>query len=308
MARQPPPHRNQERLGLSVVAFIALAALASLGLVGLTVLARGGSLIPSIPASSRVHDSRLMKQLGAALAIGVAVLVITRWPSAALAAVAVSFLWPNIAGGTSVGRRQLEKVEALAAWTESLRDTAGAASGLEQAIATTVNSAPGLLRPQVRALSSRLVGRVPLPIALAMFAEEVGDPSADMVVAALSLNARQRAGGLDRILTSLALTFREELEMRRQVEHQRRSLRRQALQISGLVIAFVVIQTLFSRSIVDAYDTLAGQLVLLAIVAVFVGGLIRIRRLSEPAPQPRFLTSSEAMNQIASSRPTGVRL
>lgn len=291
-----------------MAAFIALAALGALGLVGVIVLARGGSLIPSLAPSSRVYDSRLMKQLAVALAIGVVVLVVTRWPSAALAAVAVSFLWPNIAGGTSVGSRQLEKVEALAAWTESLRDTAGAASGLEQAIATTVSSAQPLLTRQVRALSSRLIGRVPLPVALAMFAEEVGDPSADMVVAALSLNARQRAGGLDRILTSLAITFREELEMRRKVEHQRRSLRRQALQISGLVIAFVVIQTLFSRSIVDAYGSLTGQLVLLMIVAVFVGGLIRIRRLSEPAPQPRFLTTSQSLNQIVDTQRAGVRV
>lgn len=285
-----------------MVAFITLAALAALGLVAIGVLARGGSLIPNVQVSSRVYDSRLMKQVGAALAVGVIVLMVTRWPSAALAAVAVSFLWPNIAGGTRVGRRQLEKVEALATWTESLRDTAGAASGLEQAIATTVASAPPLLTRQVGALSSRLVGRVPLPIALATFAEEVGDPSADMVVAALSLNARQRAGGLDRILTSLAITFREELEMRRKVEHQRRSLRRQALQISGLVIAFVVIQTLFSRSIVHAYGTVTGQLVLLMIVAVFVGGLIRIRRLSEASPQPRFLTNSATLNQIANSQ------
>lgn len=291
-----------------MVAFIALAALAALGLVGVIVLARGGSLIPSLAPSNRVYDSRLMKQLAVALAIGVVVLVVTRWPSAALAAVAVSFLWPKIAGGTGVGRRQLEKVEALAAWTESLRDTAGAASGLEQAIATTVGSAPPLLTRQVRALSSRLIGRVPLPVALAMFAEEVGDPSADMVVAALSLNARQRAGGLDRILTSLAIAFREELEMRRKVEHQRRSLRRQALQISGLVIAFVVIQTLFSRSIVHAYGSLTGQLVLLMIVAVFVGGLIRIRRLSEPEPQPRFLTTSQSLNQITDTQWAGVRV
>lgn len=90
--------------------------------------------------------------------------------------------------------------------------------------------------------------------------------------------------------------------MRRKVEHQRRGLRRQALQISGLVITFVVIQTLFSRSIVHAYGTLTGQLVLLVIVAVFVGGLIRIRRLSEPLPQPRFLTTSQSLNQIVDQR------
>lgn len=289
-----------------MVAFLVLTALAALGLIALMVLAQGGSIIPRLSGSSPLEDSKVAKQLGVAVTVGVVVLAVTRWPSAAVAGAAVSFVWPNIAGGTSVGRRQLQKVEALAAWTEALRDTAGAASGLEQAINATVASAPPLLARQVRALSSRLIGRVPLPMALAMFAEEVGDSSADMVVAALSLNARQRAGGLDRILTSLAISFREELEMRRKVEHQRRGLRRQALQISGLVITFVLIQTLFSRSIVHAYGTLAGQLVLLMIVVVFVGGLIRIRRLSEPSPQPRFL-AAQSLAQFVDAEQSGAR-
>ena len=99
--------------------------------------------------------------------------------------------------------------------------------------------------------------------------------------------------------------------MRRKVEHQRRGLRRQALQISGLVIGFVVIQTLFSRSIVHAYSSLTGQVVLLIIVAVFVGGLMRIRRLSDPAPEPRFLTGSNQFTrteEIADSSGRGVRV
>lgn len=290
-----------------MLAFLALAALAALGLVGLVMLATGRSLMPRFPASSRVYDATLMRQIVVAVGIGVLVLAVTRWPSAGLAAVAISFLWPRIAGGTRVGRHQLAKVEALATWTESLRDTAGAASGLEQAIAGTVASSPPLLAAHVRALSARLTGRVPLPRALMIFAEEIGDPSADMVVAALSLNARQRAGGLDRILTALALTFREELEMRRKVEHQRRSVRRQALQISGLVIGFVIIQTLFSRSIIDAYSTLTGQLVLIVIVAVFVGGLIRIRRLSEPTAQPRFLATMDSLVEVTAQPTPGVR-
>ena len=92
-----------------------------------------------------------------------------------------------------------------------------------------------LLRAPVRELAARLDGRVPLPEALARFADDVDDPAADMVVAALSLNARQRAGGLDRILTSLAASSRTELEMRRKVELERRALRRQAQRIAFAV-------------------------------------------------------------------------
>ena len=81
-------------------------------------------------------------------------------------------------------------------------------------------------------------------------------------MAALTLNARQRAGGLDRILTSLAASSRAELEMRRKVELERRGLRRQAQRIAGAVTGFAVLQAVFARGWVTPYSTATGQLVL----------------------------------------------
>ena len=114
----------------------------------------------------------------------------------------------------------------------------------------------------MRELAARLDGRVPLPEALARFADDVDDPAADMVVAALSLNARQRAGGLERILTSLAASSRTELEMRRKVELERRALRRQAQRIAFAVVGFVALQAVFARGWVEPYSTPLGQFVL----------------------------------------------
>ena len=230
-------------------------------------------------------------------------LVATRWPAAAIAAAGLVALWPRVFGGAAAGRRELGKIEAIAAWTESLRDTAGAAAGLEQAIPATVASAPELLRPALGDLTARLAGRVPLPEALARFADDVADPAADMVVAALSLNARQRAGGLERILTALAATARSELEMRRKVELERRGLRRQAQRIAGAVVGFVVLQAVFARGWVAPYSTAAGQLVLTLLIAVFLAAFVRMRSLSTSVAPPRFLTTSEAVTEIASYKP-----
>ena len=171
---------------------------------------------------------------------------------AALASAALVALWPRLTGGRSAGTRQLAKMEAIATWTESLRDTAGAAAGLEQAIPATVAAAPAVLPAPAARSAARLDGRVPLPEALVHFADDVDDPAADMVVAALSLNARQRAGGLDRILTALAASTRAELEMRRKVEHERRAVRRQAQRIAGAVVGFAALQAVFARGWVAA--------------------------------------------------------
>lgn len=284
-----------------MIGFVLLAMLAALGVVGLVRLARGKALLPVSPGRStrKPLDVAKVRQVGIAVLVAVVVLAITRWPAAAIAAGVVAFVWPRLVGGGALGRRQLERVEAIAAWTESLRDTAGAASGLEQAIASTVDGAPPLLVRPLSRLVAQLQGRVPFPEALSQFAEAVGDPSADLVVAALLLNSRQSSGGLGRILTELARTSRDELEMRRTVEHQRRAVRRQAFAISIIVVAFATTQILSSNTFIHAYSSVVGQLVLAGVVVAFGFGLMRIRKLSEPDPQPRFLASVDELTVTA---------
>ena len=287
---------------MAMLGFLLAVAAACLGLLTIVRLSRGTSALPRIRLRSS-FDPRGTRQLGIALVAGLAALLITRWALAGVAAAVVVVLWPRLFGGGRAGRRQLEKVEALAAWTESLRDTATAAAGLEQAIPATVGAAHALLLAPVRDLAARLDGRVPLPEALARFADDVDDPAADMVVAALSLNARQRAGGLERILTSLAASSRTELEMRRKVEHERRALRRQAQRIALAVLGFIVLQALFARGWVEPYSTLLGQLVLMVLAAIFIGAFVRMRSLSDGEVEARFLTSPRELTEIASYKP-----
>jgi tight adherence protein B len=149
-----------------MVLFVASCVAFAAGLLALAALARGHVLLAAPKPSPRFHP-RGLRQLGLACTAGVAVLALTRWPAAALATGGLVAFWPKLTGGSRVGQRTLEKLESLATWTESLRDTAGAASGLEQAIPATVPAAPAVLRRPLRDLAARLDGRVPLPEALA---------------------------------------------------------------------------------------------------------------------------------------------
>ena len=292
---------------MAMLGFLVATAAAALGLVAILRLVRGRSALPKMSLPGTIDPTR-SRQAGVAAAVGLVALVLTRWPLAGLAAGVVVFFWPRLFGGGAAGRRQLEKIEALASWTESLRDTATAAAGLEQAIPATVPAAHTLIRGPVRELAARLDGRVPLPEALARFADDVDDPAADMVVAALSLNARQRAGGLERILTSLAASSRTELEMRRKVELERRALRRQAQRIAFAVVGFAALQAVFARGWVEPYSTPLGQLVLAILTAAFLGAFIRMRSLSNSEPESRFLTSPENVTEIASYKPHPTRM
>ena len=61
--------------------------------------------------------------------------------------------------------------------------------------------------------------------ALRRFADDLDDPSADLVLAALIINARLRDPGLRTLLGALSGAVREELDMRRRIEAQRKSTR-----------------------------------------------------------------------------------
>src|SRR4051812_8914884 len=127
-----------------------------------------------------------------AAAVGLLVAAITRWPVAAGAAVAVIYLWPRMFGGARSAAGQVERVEALATWTESLRDSIAGSIGLEEAIRHSLYVAPPVLNPALQRLEGRLRVQIPLPHALAAYAEEFEDSSADLVVAALILNSKLR--------------------------------------------------------------------------------------------------------------------
>ena len=149
-----------ERGGVAMMlAFLLAVAAAALGIVGLLHLARGRdpAAYPKQPTRPP-RDPAQLRRAGLAAALALGVLVVTRWPAAALAAGGLALLWPRVFGGAAAGRRELRKIEAIAVWTESLRDTSAAASGLEQAIPATVSSAPELLQRPLRDLSARLAG------------------------------------------------------------------------------------------------------------------------------------------------------
>ena len=83
--------------------------------------------------------------------------------------------------------------------------TAGSV-GLEQAIIATSRTAPAPIAVELVTLADRLRVRMPLPQALHRLADDLDDASADLVVAALLLNARLRGPGLAQVRCSPGAT------------------------------------------------------------------------------------------------------
>ncbi|HEY9337026.1 MAG TPA: type II secretion system F family protein [Kribbella sp.] len=244
---------------------------------------------PSLFRNRGADHRKNMIRLGAALAVGLLVLVVTRWLVLAVALGLLAGMADRFFGGTGEERRAIDRLDALATWTEALRDTIAGAVGLEQAIpATAVNAAPAI-KPSLNLLVDRLRIREPLPSALMRFADDLNDPSADLIVAALVLNARLRGPGLREVLSALADSAREELDVRRKVAAERRSTRRSVQVVVAITLVMAASQVLFNSAYMAPYTSFIGQAVLTVVIGLYALGLLWLRRLARIEVPERFL-------------------
>lgn len=290
---------------MSLQLLVGLAAGAGLGAALVLLAAVGTGWQPQRGPLDRVRDlargwwaSATGRRLVYSLAVVVVVAVLSRWPVAAAAAGAGVWVWPALVGGGRDGARQIEKLEALVTWTESLRDTISGAVSLEQAIPRSVDAAAPAIREPLHRLVALVQHRVPLPLALARFGTELDDPTADQVVASLLLNARLHGPGLASTLTELAATAREELEMRRRIEESRKALRRGVRVVVGVIAVFATAVSIFARQFVAPYGTVAGQMWLIGIITVFTFGLWWIRKAATIPTPARFLADEDQLARV----------
>lgn len=239
-----------------------------------------------LAAAARKLGIRLPLTIGAVLLT----LVLTQWPVAAAAAGALVLAGPALFGGARAERVAANRLEALAVWTESLRDTIAGAVGLEQAIMASASAPPPAIAIDVRNMADKLRVRTPLPRALRGFAEDLDDPGADLVIAALVLNARLRGPGLRLVLTSLADSVRAELDMRQRIAAGRASTRRSVMIVVGVTLVFVLGLRWFNPEYVAPYGTYIGQIVLLVVIMLFAAGFLWLRRLAAFDLPQRFLS------------------
>lgn len=244
----------------------------------------------------RPDRSTLLRGL-AAIAAAVLVGAVTGWVAAGLLAGLAAATLPRLLGRDRDHAIRLARLEAVAVWAEMLRDTLSAAAGLEQAIIATAPLAPVAIHKPVAAAVARLQAGDRLPAVLQGLADELTDPTADLVICALQLAAEQRASHLADLLGSLAAAARDHAALRMRIHASRAQMRTEVRITVAVTLAFAVGLLLLDRRYLGSYATAGGQLVLLVTGALFTAGfwlLARIARLPEPG---RFLTKSDEVRR-----------
>ncbi|MFI7076540.1 MULTISPECIES: type II secretion system F family protein [unclassified Micromonospora] len=310
------PQADPTRAAVTVLDNIQLIAVVSgaacvAGLV-LTVVALVGTRRPPGPApgagpglsrlwrgSGTVREQQTHQALliGAVVAGALAFLVTGLPVVGLLVAVAV----PGTPWLFSVGRaerRAIARIEAVGEWTRRLKDVSSTGQGLQQAIIGTVGTAPEEIQEEVRLLAARLQAGWLARSALLAFADEIGDPVCDQVVAALILHLTDRGERLGDVLGSIAAAASAEVATRREIEAKRTQPRFAVRFLTGMTLATIG-YGLLNREYVQPYDTPFGQVVMAVLGAAFVGLLAWVRSMSQPPRPARFLPAPDPREVVA---------
>ena len=211
--------------------------------------------------------------------------------AAAVCATAVTGLTvlsvPAAAGGASLVRAavsarcrflQAMRQDAVLEATRMLRQLLETgATSVNQAIAVLAERGPVPLRSEFRRIASKSIGRRQ---AWKEARERIGEPLFDMLAAAVLI---QRPGGGE--LVPLFADLESSVTAAQEVEREARALQAQARSASSIIVAlpmaFLLILSALHSPYLDAFHEAAGEVFLLAMLAVMAAGYLWMRRLLE---------------------------
>jgi len=181
-------------------------------------------------------------------------------------------------------------VEAIASWTESLRDTISASAGLEQAIIATENHCPRAIKEPVQRLVASLRYGT-LEDALRRFADDISHPSCDFVVAALVTASTHHSRDVAQLLTHLAECSRSECELYLRIWVSRARTRTSVRIISGTILFFGLGLFLFNLNYLRPFFSSEGLLVFFVIALCFGSSLYWMSHIARVEIPGRLLAS-----------------
>lgn len=277
---------------MTVLVWAGCGALLLGGVVALIVHARGsaepepeprrGALLP------RAVQDRRRLQLVIAVAGAVLGWLLSGYVVSLLIVPLLVFGIPWFLRATMTQNQGIDRLEALAEWTQRLSDVLLLGLGVEQALTGSLRTAPAAIEADVAELVGRIQSRMSPQEALRLFGDRLGDATADKVLATLLLRISDRGPGLARALADTADSVREEVRQRRAIEADR-AKHRATIRWLVLILVGVSGAIALNPSYAAPYATPVGQIVLAGVVLALVAVVAWMASMATHRPVPRFL-------------------
>ncbi|MGH1489009.1 MAG: type II secretion system F family protein [Acidimicrobiales bacterium] len=291
---------------MNSILMAALSAGVALGILLVIQGIRGKQILPSVGSvfPDGTTTATATAWAAAAFVIGLMVLAVTRWIGAAVGMGALVVGLPWFFGGSRESGREIERTQAIATWTEMIRDNLAGAAGLEQALLSTADIAPASIAKEVKVFSNRLDG-MSVVEALVLLGRDLHHPAADLVVVSLANASRMEGRDLGSLLTRLSESIRADVRMRLRIEVGRARVRMSSKIVLGVTLLTVAMIYFTSRDLLAIYDTTEGQFWLLAVFGLFLAALWMMNYFARVQMPERFTArlSAELVGDRSFGRP-----
>ncbi|RAG80826.1 hypothetical protein DN069_36070 [Streptacidiphilus pinicola] len=278
---------------MTVLVWAGCGALLLGGVLALVLYGRGSAQEPETAPRRGVRLPRAVQerrrlQLVVAFAGAVLGWLLSGYVVSLLVVPLLVFGLPWFLRATMAQQQGIDRLEALAEWTQRLSDVLLLGLGVEQAITGSLRTAPAAIEADVVELVGRIQSRTSPQEALRLFGDRLGDATADKVLATLLLRISDRGPGLASALADTADSVREEVRQRRAIEADRAKHR---ATIRWLVLVLVAVSGVIALnpSYAAPYATPLGQIVLGCVVLALVAVVAWMASMATHRPVPRFL-------------------
>ncbi len=223
-----------------------------------------------------------------AVVAGVAFFALTGWPLMLVLAPGAALGIPVLLAAPV--NHDVHLLQALDRWVRSLSATLPTGRSVSESIRLSLRQAPDLLKEPLTVAVLRMDDRWTTEDALRALADDLNSPDADAVIAALVLAADRGGTGATATLTALSESIQDRLRALREIETERSKPRIVVRQVTSITMLFLSGSLLLGRSFFEPYGTAIGQVILAGLIALYVGGLVVLRRMTLPRRGERILS------------------
>lgn len=225
----------------------------------------------------------------AALGAAIAAYVVTGWVGAALGMAGVAAAMTSGLRGSGRSKLEAARYEGLAVWVESVRDLVGAGRGIESAVMVSTENAPEVIATELTELRLDVERGATLREALVELTDRIGIAAADIAVCTIVMALDGLASNPVEPLNKVAATTRQRALSIIEIDAERagkRSTMRMMMVILALLLSGLMA---FFRGFLEPYGDGAGQMVLVAVMGVIVGGFVWMQSVMSTKPRPRLV-------------------
>lgn len=217
---------------------------------------------------------------------GIAGFIVTRWVVVLFLVPALVAIGPKLLGKAPV--TDIPLLEALDRWVRQIATILPQGRDVVTAVRVSRDKAPALIAEEVGHLVTRLDGRMDPSEAFQKMADDLDNAEADAVLASLFL-ATRRPRGASANMVAIADTIQDRLKVVRAIEAERAKPRQTAKSVTIVSAVLLVLALVFARSFLQPLSSPAGQVVVVAASALYVGSLWWMQRMTVPRHRTRIM-------------------